>query len=75
MASISSLALICSPVKSKTDACDVYNIHECKQISPGCRGSVSNKVGSTAAARSQVGVVFVSPGDHTAILEGNLLVK
>ena len=41
---------MCSPVKSKTGACDVYNIHECKQISPDCRGSVSNKVGSAATA-------------------------
>ena len=41
---------MCSPDKSKTGACDVYNIQEYKRISPGCRGSVSNKVGSTAAA-------------------------
>ena len=46
------------PVKSKMGACDVYNIQECKRISPGCSGSVSNKVGSAAAALSPVGVVL-----------------
>ena len=56
-------------------ACDVYNIHKCKQISPDYRGSVSNKVGSAAAAGSPVGIVLFSAGDLTVILEGNLLVK
>ena len=39
-------------------AYDVYNIQECKWISPGCNGSVSNRVGSAAAALSPVGVVL-----------------
>ena len=56
-------------------ACDVYNIQECKCISPGCNGSVSNRVGSAAATWSPVGIVLFLLGDGTAILDGNLLVK
>ena len=59
----------------KTGACDVYNTQECKHISPGCNGSVSNRVGSAAATWSPVGVLLFSLGDETAILDGNLLVK
>ena len=50
--------LMSFPVKSKMGVCDVYSIQECKQISPGCSGSVSNRVGSAAAALSPVGVVL-----------------
>ena len=46
------------PVKSKMGACDVYSIQECKGISPGSSGSLSNTVGSAAAALSPVGVVL-----------------
>ena len=55
---MSFMDLMSFPVKFKMGACDVYNIQECKQISPGCRGSMSNVVGSAAAALSPVGVVL-----------------
>ena len=59
---MSFIDLTSFPVKSKMGACDVYNIQECKQISPGCSRSVLNIVGSTAAALSPVGVVFFDWG-------------
>ena len=46
------------PVRSKMGACDVHSIQEYKWISPGCSGSMSNIVGSAAAALSPVGVVL-----------------
>ena len=46
------------PVKSKTGACDIYSIQECRWISSDCSRSVSNIVGSAAAALSPVGVVL-----------------
>ena len=56
-------------------ACDVYSIHECKRISPGCSGSMSNTVGSAPAALSPVGVVLFQLGDGTTIFDGDLFVK
>ena len=50
--------LMSFPVKSKTGACDVHSIQECKWILSGCSGSVSNIVGSATAALSPVGVVL-----------------
>ena len=50
--------LMSFPVKSKMGACDVYSIQECKPISPGCSGSMSNTVESAAAALSPVDVVL-----------------
>ena len=56
--------LISFPVKSKMGACDLYNIQECKQISPGYSRSVLNIVGSTVVALSPVSVVLFLTGER-----------
>ena len=72
---MSSLVLICVPVKSKMGACGVYSIHECRQTCPGCNGSASKNVGSAASAWSALALLLFAPWGQTAILEGSLLVK
>ena len=71
----SSLDFITLSVRSRMGDCDVYNIQECKRILPDWSGSVSNRVGSTAAALSPMGVILFGPGAGTTISEGSLLVK
>ena len=51
---------------------DIYSIQECKCFLPDWSKSVSNRVGSTVAALSPVGVVLFGPGAGTTISEGSL---
>ena len=72
---MSFMDLMSFSIRSKIDACDVYSIKECKQISPSCSGTMSSIVGSAAAALSPVGVVLFGVGEGTALFIGALFVK